>query len=125
MGDRERAAEISLSLTEAAWYTGDRDATVEELDQARSLIAGMPPSPVQADVLVEVSRYDMLADRNEKAIEVGREASTKAEELGLDLVRAKALNNIGSSRVHLEIRVVFTTSSRAWRSRSGSRTSRS
>jgi class 3 adenylate cyclase/tetratricopeptide (TPR) repeat protein len=98
-GDRERAAEISLTLTEAAWYTGDRDAAMEELDEARSLIAGMPPSPVQANVLVEVSRYEMLADRNESAIEVGREVLTMAEELGLDLVRAKALNNIGSARV--------------------------
>src|SRR6266516_1325458 len=60
----------------------------------------MPPSPVQADVLVEVSSYDMLADRNESAIEVGREVLTMAEELGLDLVRAKALNNVGSARVH-------------------------
>jgi tetratricopeptide (TPR) repeat protein len=60
----------------------------------------MPPSPVQADVLVEVSHYEMLADRNEGAIEVGREALSMAEELGLDLVRAKALNNIGSARVH-------------------------
>jgi hypothetical protein len=60
----------------------------------------MPPWPVQADVLVEVSRYEMLADRNESAIEVGREVLTMAEELGLDLVCAKALNNIGSSRIH-------------------------
>ena len=93
-GNRERTAEICLILTEAAWYTGDRDATVQELDEARSLIAGMPPSPVQANVLVEVSHYDMLADRNESAIEVGREALSMAEELGLDLVRAKALNNV-------------------------------
>jgi tetratricopeptide (TPR) repeat protein len=73
---------------------------MEELEEARSLIAGMPPSPVQANVLVEVSRYEMLADRNESAIEVGREVLTMAEELGLELVRAKALNNMGSARVH-------------------------
>jgi hypothetical protein len=41
----------------------------------------------------------MLGDRNESAIEVGREALRMAEELGLDQIRAHALNNIGSSRV--------------------------
>jgi tetratricopeptide (TPR) repeat protein len=41
----------------------------------------------------------MLADRNESAIEVGREALALAEQLGLDDLRARALNNIGTSRV--------------------------
>jgi tetratricopeptide (TPR) repeat protein len=41
----------------------------------------------------------MLADRNESAIEVGREALALAEQLGLDDVRSRALNNIGASRV--------------------------
>ncbi len=76
-------------------------------------------------VSVEVSRYEMLADRNESAIEVGREAFTMAEELGLDLLRAKALNNIGRRASTSEIWVAFATSSRALPSRSGSRTSRS
>jgi class 3 adenylate cyclase/tetratricopeptide (TPR) repeat protein len=99
-GDRERAAEAALLLAEAAWYGGQRDRVVEHLDAARSLVAGTPPSRVQAKVLVEVSHYEMLADRNESAIEIGREGLRMAEELGLDVLRANALNNIGAARVH-------------------------
>src|SRR6195256_5648088 len=40
----------------------------------------------------------MLADHNERAIEIGREALRMAEELGFDDLRAHALNNIGSGR---------------------------
>jgi tetratricopeptide (TPR) repeat protein len=54
---------------------------------------------VQVLVLTEVSRYDMLADRNDSAIEVGREALALAEQLGLDDLRARAFNNIGVARV--------------------------
>jgi class 3 adenylate cyclase/tetratricopeptide (TPR) repeat protein len=99
-GDRERAAQAALLLAEAAWYQGRSDPVLEHLDDARSLVAGMPPSRVQAQVLVEFSRYEMLADRNESAIETGREGLRMAEELGLDVFRANALNNIGSARVH-------------------------
>src|SRR5712691_4971564 len=99
-GDRERAAQAALLLAEAAWHQGRRDPVVEHLDDARSLVAGMPPSRVQAQVLVEVSHYEMLADRNESAIETGREGLRMAEELGLDVFRANALNNIGSARVY-------------------------
>jgi tetratricopeptide (TPR) repeat protein len=52
-------------------------------------------------VLSEVARYEMLADHNEKAIEVGREALGMAERLGLDDLRAHALNNIGCARAFM------------------------
>jgi tetratricopeptide (TPR) repeat protein len=41
----------------------------------------------------------MLAGEDAEAIRVGREALAMADELGLDEVRAHALNNIGSSRM--------------------------
>jgi tetratricopeptide (TPR) repeat protein len=98
-GDPEAAAEAALMLADIAWNAGDRSRVNEHLEDARALIAGRPPSRVQAFVLSEVSRYDMLADRNDSAIEVGREALRMAEQLGLDDIRAHALNNIGTSRV--------------------------
>jgi hypothetical protein len=72
---------------------------VPNLDDARSFVAGGPPSRIRATVLSEAARYDMLADRNDSAIEVGREAVRMAEQLGLDDIRAHALNNIGAARV--------------------------
>jgi hypothetical protein len=97
-GDREIAAEAALMLADLSWREGNRARMLEHLDEARSLVAEAPPSRIQVSVLSELARYDMLADRNDSAIEVGREALSMAEELGLDDLRAHALNNIGSAR---------------------------
>jgi hypothetical protein len=100
-GDREAAADAALMLANIAWTAGNRDGMIQHLDHARALVAGVPPSRIQVSVLSNVARYEMLADRNESAIEVGREALEMAEQLGLDELRAGALNNIGSARVPL------------------------
>ena len=98
-GDRERAAEAALMLGDIAWYMGQHDRILNRLDQARSLIAGAPASRVQVQILSEASRYEMLADRNDNAIELGRQAIAMAEELGLDDLRAHTLVNVGTARV--------------------------
>jgi tetratricopeptide (TPR) repeat protein len=97
-GDREAAAEAALILADLIWNQGNREGMTKHLDDARALVAGTPASRIHARVLTEVSRYDMLADRNESAIQVGREALQMAEQLGLDDIRAHALNNIGGAR---------------------------
>jgi tetratricopeptide (TPR) repeat protein len=43
----------------------------------------------------------MLADKNEDAIRIGEEALAMAERLGLDELRAHALDNIGTARTNL------------------------
>jgi tetratricopeptide (TPR) repeat protein len=48
-----------------------------------------------------VSRYRAIAEESEEAIQVGREALEMAEALGLDEIRAHALNNIGLARLML------------------------
>jgi len=68
------------------------------MDDASALVADLLPSRVQADVLCEASRYEMLADHNERAVELGREALRLADELGLDDIRVKALINVGTAR---------------------------
>jgi tetratricopeptide (TPR) repeat protein len=98
-GDQEAAAEAALMLADVAWNKGRRARLIEHLDDARSLVADAPPSRVQATVLTEVARFEMLADRNDSAIEVGHAALRMAEELGLDDLRGSALNNIGAARV--------------------------
>jgi len=98
-GDREGAAEAALMLGDIAWYTGQHGRILDRFDHARSLVAGAAPSRVQVHVLSEASRYEMLADRNDTAIELGRQAIAMAEELGLDDLRAHTLVNIGTARV--------------------------
>src|SRR5439155_21127491 len=95
----ESAAEALLLLADIAWTQGRNDEAMAQLGDARALVAGRAPSRVQASILSEASRFDMLADRNESAIANGREALRMAEALGLDDIRTHALNNVGAARV--------------------------
>ena len=99
-GDPETAAEAEAVLTELTWLRGDADEAMRHLDRARALVDGQDASRVRALVVSTGSRYLMLAGRSAEAIRVGREALAMAEQLGLDEVRANALNNIGASRCH-------------------------
>jgi hypothetical protein len=97
-GDRDGAAEASLMLADIAWQGGSRDGMLKELEAARAFVDGGSRSRVQVAVLAEVARYAMLGDNLHEAIGLGREALALAEELGLDDLRAHALNTIGVAR---------------------------
>jgi class 3 adenylate cyclase/tetratricopeptide (TPR) repeat protein len=94
-GEIEAAAEASLMLADIAWKQGRRDELASHLEDARVLVERVPGSRAQVAVLCEVARYDMLADRLQRAVELGTEALKLAEELGFDDLRAHALNTVG------------------------------
>ena len=98
-GDPEAAAEAALMIADNLWARGKGKELTVHVEDAYALVAGRPPSGVQASVLTEIARYHMLADRNDTAIETGREALRMAEQLGRDDIRARVLNNIGAARV--------------------------
>jgi class 3 adenylate cyclase/tetratricopeptide (TPR) repeat protein len=100
LGDGERAARAEILLADIDWRAGQRDATDAHLERALDLVKNLPNSPAKARVLSEVSRFHMLGDRFDDSIQIGREALEMASELGLDDVRAHALNNIGASRTN-------------------------
>jgi len=95
-GKTERAAEADLLLAQVAWRRGESDVVRRHLAQAREL-AGSGRTRIRAAVLTEVSRYAMLAGHTDESVNVGTEAIELAEELGLDELRAQALNNVGSA----------------------------
>src|SRR5262249_28366038 len=97
-GASARAAEACSRLAEIWWHRGERERTNEHLERARELVDSVPDSPSKAWVLSDISRYSMLAGDTETAVRIGREALAIAETLGLDDVRAHALNNIGAAR---------------------------
>jgi class 3 adenylate cyclase/tetratricopeptide (TPR) repeat protein len=99
VGDIERTAEAEALLAEAFWLQGQRDRGFERIGAAESLIADAASSGSKAYVLSNLSRFLMLAGEDAEAIRIGKEALEMAEQLGLDELRAHALNNIGSSRV--------------------------
>ena len=99
-GDVETAAEAEIFWGEAVWSHGDRDAAFTHFDRAAALVVDAQPSPSKAFVTSNVSRFNMLAGRSTEAIRVGGEALAMAEELGLDELRAHALNNIGVAKAN-------------------------
>jgi hypothetical protein len=99
-GDLDTAAVAEVQLAERVWLHGERDKAFESLDRAAALVEGRPTSHSKAQVLSNLSRYQMLAGEREAAIATGREALAMVEELGgNEDLRANVLNNIGSSRV--------------------------
>ena len=99
--DIEGAAEAETRLAEHFWLEGDRESAFAHLQHAREMVEALPPSPIKAHATATASRFRMLASEVEEAIRLGNEAIAMAEELGLDEVRAGALNNIGSARTSL------------------------
>jgi class 3 adenylate cyclase/tetratricopeptide (TPR) repeat protein len=98
-GDLGKAAEAETLIAETFWLQGHRDPAFEHVRAAQALVAGEPTSYSKAVVLANVSRYAMLAGERDESIRVGREALEMAEELGIDWIRAHALNNMGISRL--------------------------
>src|SRR5918996_144803 len=101
IGDLESAAEAEIMLGELAVQDARRAEGARHLHGAAELVADRPPSRSKAFVLANFARYRMATDANEDAIRVGFEAFQMAEELGLDDLRAHALNTIGVARVSL------------------------
>ena len=97
-GDPETAAEASALLAEAWWHRGQNDRHREHLERAEELVRGRGATPSAARVLAQVARYAMLAEENEEAVRVGREALRMAEELDLADLIPHALNSIGTAR---------------------------
>jgi class 3 adenylate cyclase/tetratricopeptide (TPR) repeat protein len=97
-GDPEAAAEASLMLADIEWFRGNHERMVAELATAKGLVDGRAPSRAQVAVLANVARYDMLAARLAPAVETGEQALALAERLGLDELRAHALNSIGVAK---------------------------
>jgi class 3 adenylate cyclase/tetratricopeptide (TPR) repeat protein len=96
-GRLEQAAEAMLLIGELLWMRGDPDA-FRLFDEAAALLEDSPPSQTKAYVLSSRARFLMIGDRNEEAIRVGLEALDMADDLGIEDVRAHALDSIGLAR---------------------------
>ena len=97
-GDLEGAAEAAMVQAALAWDLGNTRLVNEHRGRAGAFVDRLTPSVSTAYVLSELSRFHMLMVEVDEAVTRGREALALAEQLGLDDVRAHALNNIGSAR---------------------------
>jgi class 3 adenylate cyclase/tetratricopeptide (TPR) repeat protein len=99
-GRRERAAEAMVLIGELMWMQGDPSA-FRSLDEAAALLEDDPASHAKAYVLSNLAAFLMIGDENERAIEVGLEALEMAEALGIDELRAHALDTLGRARARI------------------------
>jgi len=100
-GRNDLAAEAELLVANIFWYYAEQGRSSQHLAEAQRLAEGLATSRTKAQVLAQVSRYHMLGARYESAVDVGRQALEMAEALGLPVVQATALNNIGTARASL------------------------
>jgi class 3 adenylate cyclase len=96
LGDKATAAEAEIVLAKSAWTSGRGALAAEHGERALALIAGEPPTPVKASVLIERARMLMLAREWERARELAHEGLAIAESLGLERLQASALITIGT-----------------------------
>jgi len=99
-GRPERAAEAHMLLTEYWWDRGLNDRSLEQLLLARELV-GTEESESRARVLARLARHRMVADENDEALTLGRQALELAERFDLVDLRIHILTTIGPARAFL------------------------
>jgi class 3 adenylate cyclase/tetratricopeptide (TPR) repeat protein len=100
-GARQRAAVAEALVAEAWWLQGRHDLCMEHLGRAEELIADASPSPEKARVLIQVSRFQMLGDRNEESIRTAAEALDLIDRFSLDELRIHMLATVGTARCNM------------------------
>ncbi len=101
VGDNASAAEAEVLLGAFYGNQGLRDFEHEHNERASALVADVPPSRSKALTLTHVAASLMMAGRYEDGIRTGYEGLEIAEDLGLEDLKAHALNSIGISRITL------------------------
>jgi class 3 adenylate cyclase len=101
LGDLASAAEAAVLLADLAAQRGYGSAVERHAADAEALVAELPPSAPKALVLGALARFRMLGTAFAPAARLAGEVLELAEKLGLEAVKASALNTRGVARVHL------------------------
>jgi predicted ATPase len=81
-GDVAGEAFAEAMLNHIAWLAGDTETSMRRIARAVELVRELPPSHMKADVLARAASRAHVADRDEEALELGREAFALADQLG-------------------------------------------
>jgi class 3 adenylate cyclase/tetratricopeptide (TPR) repeat protein len=96
-GETEEAAEAESLLGQALWLQGDRDAAIRHEDAAVALLAPRPPTRAKAHVLGMRARAAVIG-HEPQALALAGDVLAMTEQLGLDELRAQALQTLGMAR---------------------------
>ena len=97
----DEAARAEMVLGEYRWLRGDPTGARGHFRVAEGLADQIADEHIKLRVLVHLVRFAMLGDENARAVSLGRPALLLAEKLGLDQMRASALNSMGVARASL------------------------
>jgi DNA-binding SARP family transcriptional activator/class 3 adenylate cyclase len=98
-GDREAAAEAEALLSMLAVFQVQGERAMQHARRAVALLEDAGPSPAKAYALANLAQDLMLRAETAQAIQVGRQALTMADRLGLHREQVEALQAIGLARV--------------------------
>jgi class 3 adenylate cyclase/tetratricopeptide (TPR) repeat protein len=99
IGDAERAAVADVLLAMLYVNRGAVDAAEEHIERATALVREIPATRGTVYVVSTRARFLVRAGKVDDAIAVGHEALALAEQLGIDDLRAQALDNVGVARL--------------------------
>lgn len=97
--DPRRIGDLLRRIGRAAWWQADGLRARRLAQEAISLLEPLGETPELAMAYSGWSAQLMVSDENQEAIAWGNRAMELADRLGLDDVRAHALNNIGSAEL--------------------------
>ena len=97
-GDADGAAEVAVEIGRAFWFRGERDAAYRYTDRALELAGGRVGSRAGASARVARAAFHMIASELPEAIRLAREAIPLVDALGIDRIRARARDVLGSAR---------------------------
>jgi class 3 adenylate cyclase/tetratricopeptide (TPR) repeat protein len=97
--DPEAAADAASTLSQLAWWQGHGDRAMRYLELADELLGDAPPSRTKAKVLANRCILLLLSGKVDESIAVARATLEMAERLGLDDMRARALDYLGTARL--------------------------
>ena len=95
-----RVDKVALNLrwrSRLHWYRGEAEKAQAYVDEAVSVLEGLPPGPELAMAYGARAQMDMLHDRMDAAIANGRKAIALAEKFGEIETRVHALNTVASA----------------------------
>ena len=100
-GDRVRAGEAEMLLSDSFWIQGRGDLADEHAERAAALLSGAPPSRASAWVLVRRATRAVLAGDTAAGVELGSQVRDLAEQLGWVEGQIDALGLLAIARIEI------------------------